>query len=120
MTFAKQILIKQKNFITSEDFRSCTASENDQLPSTDEAAQFWLHVDANAVQLLDQLKNLAVLFHDYLYKPPKEDHARLMADRSYDLQGLDKWINEQVCIGQLHVARRNMACPTCWSSAGST
>ena len=48
------------------------------------------------------------MLHEYLYKLPKEDHARWMADRSYDLQGLDKWINEQFCIGQLHVALRNI------------
>ena len=52
MAFYEAMLSSHQS-ITSGDFLCCTASENDQLPSSEEAAQFWLHVDANAVQLLD-------------------------------------------------------------------
>jgi hypothetical protein len=83
-------------------------SENDQLSSSDEAAQFWLQVDANADQLLGQFKNLAVMLHDYLYKPPKRDSATCMAARSNYLQSLDKWIMDHYYIGKLHVALRNI------------
>jgi hypothetical protein len=84
-----------------------TTIENDQLPSSDEVAQFW-QVDANAVHLLDQFKNLAVVLHDYLYKPPKRDSTVRMADRGKYLQGLDKRISDHYSIGQLNSALHNI------------
>ena len=95
----------------STSFVNCgpkDASKKDKLSSSVEAAQFWMHVGANAVQLLDQFKKLAVMLHDYLYKPLKRDGTMCMADRSNYLQSLDKWIKEQNYIGKLHVALNNI------------